>query len=121
KLGDLVCVFSTIKPGLFPHPRIPVTEVKELIKPHFKRRRKEDVLKELPPIVTQEEWIELSHAQRKKYDLTEKQGVADLKGIGDNVTVQHIFALISKLKQICNYDPETQESSKLEYLKEKLS
>ena len=53
------------------------------------------------------------------WDNAEATGILDLEGKND-VTVHHIFALITKLKQLCNLDPETQESSKLEYLKEKL-
>ena len=59
-------------------------------------------------------------SQQKKYDLAEQQGIIDLEGKGEQVTIQHILALITKLKQICNYNPETNESSKLDYLSEEL-
>ncbi|MDP2362482.1 MAG: restriction endonuclease, partial [Ignavibacteria bacterium] len=85
-----------------------------------KRRKKEDVLKELPPKVPHEAWLDLLPSQRLKYDLAETQGKIDLQGKGDELTIHHILALITKLKQICNYDPETQESVKLDYLKEEL-
>ena len=32
------------------------------------------------------------------------------------VTIQHVFELVLRLKQICNFDPATGESSKLERL-----
>ena len=52
--------------------------------------------------------------------MAEKQGIVDLEGKGEQVTIQHILALITRLKQICNYDIETNESSKLDYLSEEL-
>jgi HJR/Mrr/RecB family endonuclease len=52
--------------------------------------------------------------------LAENQGKINLEGTGEELTIQHVFALITKLKQICNYDPESHESVKLDYLKEKL-
>ncbi len=33
------------------------------------------------------------------------------------VSETHLFALITKLKQLCNYDPASEESSKLEALR----
>jgi SNF2 family DNA or RNA helicase len=36
--------------------------------------------------------------------------------MGDTITVQHVFELVMRLKQICNFDPLTGQSSKLEQL-----
>ena len=36
--------------------------------------------------------------------------------LGDRATIQHVFELVLRLKQICNFDPATGESSKLERL-----
>jgi len=36
----------------------------------------------------------------------------------EDVTVQHVLALIQELKQICNFDPYSGESTKIEYLLE---
>ena len=91
-------------------------KVKEAIKPYFLRRRKADVLDDLPAKNCDEIWLELSSAQREAYDKAEREGVVSLNEKGDLVTVQHVLALITKLKQICNYEPVTKESCKLEYL-----
>ena len=42
------------------------------------------------------------------------------KSLGSEVRVQHILELITRLKQICNVDPETGESSKLEDIRDRL-
>ena len=36
--------------------------------------------------------------------------------MGDAVTIQHVFELVLRLKQICNFDPATGASAKLERL-----
>ena len=40
--------------------------------------------------------------------------------MGDRITAQNIIALINELKQICNIDPVSGQSCKLQYLTEKL-
>src|SRR5207249_795340 len=54
--------------------------------------------------------------QRASYDLAEKEGVIHLNALGATITVQHVFELVLRLKQICNFDPLTGESAKLEQL-----
>jgi len=121
KVEDLVSICETLKPNMFDNVFIGDTaKVIETYKPIFKRRKKEDVLKELPPKSTEVIWLDLLPTQRKKYDLAEQQGIVDLKEKGETATLQHVLALITKLKQICNYEITTNESVKLEYLKEKL-
>ncbi|HLD52746.1 MAG TPA: SNF2-related protein [Sediminibacterium sp.] len=121
KVEDLVSICETIKPKIFDNVYIgDIAKVIETYKPIFKRRKKEDVLKELPSKSTKEVWLDLLPTQREKYDLAEQQGIVDLEDRGETVTVQHVLALITKLKQICNYEITTDESVKLEYLKEEL-
>ena len=43
-------------------------------------------------------------------------GVIHLNELGETVTVRHVFQLIMRLKQICNFDPLTRQSAKLEQL-----
>ena len=121
RLEELLSIFAYLKPGLLHYndatrPR----KVKEAIKPYFLRRRKADALPELPEKIHEDVWLELSPAQRKAYDRAERESIVALNEQGDSVTVQHILALITKLKQICNMDPISKESCKLEYLLEKL-
>src|SRR5581483_9896053 len=80
------------------------------------RRTKEDVQSDLPPKVVRDLEVELTAAQRLAYDRAEKDGVVHLNELGETVTVQHVFQLVLRLKQICNFDPLTGESAKLEQL-----
>ncbi|MEW6410102.1 MAG: SNF2-related protein [Nitrospirota bacterium] len=122
RLEELISIFAYLKPGLLHYDYVarPLEVVKEAIRPYFLRRRKADALPELPEKVCEETWLELSPAQREAYDRAEQEGVIALNEKGDSVTVQHILALITKLKQICNMEPASKESCKLEYLLEKL-
>ncbi|MBI2871963.1 MAG: DEAD/DEAH box helicase [Chloroflexi bacterium] len=120
--GDVVAIFGFIKPSLFKHEALlvadPVT-VRNRIKPYMLRRRKADVLKELPQKVKDIRYVELEEMQRKSYDEAEHTGRIELE-TGENVTVQHVLALITRLKQICDFDPITGDSAKLEWLKDHL-
>jgi SNF2 family DNA or RNA helicase len=60
--------------------------------------------------------VELCPAQRKSYQMAEEEGVVRLTAMGDEATIQHVFELVLRLKQICNFDPPTGESSKFERL-----
>jgi SNF2 family DNA or RNA helicase len=42
--------------------------------------------------------------------------VIRLNALGDELTVQHVFELVLRLKQICNFDPLTGASAKMERL-----
>ncbi|GFP35374.1 hypothetical protein HKBW3S43_01166 [Candidatus Hakubella thermalkaliphila] len=121
RLEELISIFSYLKPGLLHNgDAVSPRKVKETIKPYFLRRRKTDALPELPQKACEEAWLELSPTQREAYDRAEQEGVVALNKQGDPITVHHILALITKLKQICNIDPASKESCKLEYLSEKL-
>ena len=48
--------------------------------------------------------------------LAEDEGVVRLREMKNEVTIQHVFELVLRLKQICNFDPATGASSKLERL-----
>lgn len=115
RVEDLHSIFSFLKPGLLKEHDLSPAVVREKIEPYFLRRRKEEVLKDLPPKVVQDQWLELTDAQREVYDRAEQEGVVQLKS-GHAVTVQHVLALITKLKQICNFDPATGESGKAEFI-----
>ena len=126
ELGDLISIFEFVKPRLFPPLRSPqagyVTPriASQTIEPYFLRRRKDDVLGDLPPMTLQEIWIPLEGSQRAAYERAEEEGVVHIRELGEDATVTHVLALLTRLKQICNVDPESQESAKLEWLEENL-
>lgn len=119
-IDDLISIFSFLKPGLLSkkiNPKI----IKKRIGPHILRRLKADVLRDLPQKIHNEVWLELTESQRGVYDEMEQSGLDYLNGLGSAITVKHVIALITKLKLICNLNPITNESSKLDFLKERIA
>lgn len=84
------------------------------------RRKKEDVLDDLPDKSVYDLWLQLEGRQRETYDRAEQLGVIHLRGLGETITITHVLALIQRLKQICNVCPETGASVKLDDLRERL-
>jgi len=114
--SDLLAIFRFVKFDLLGQA-MSKADIHRLMQPHFMRRRKLDVLPELPPIILQDIPIELSPEQRKHY-MVIWNNRSQLIGAGKRrISSTAIFALITKLKQICNYDSESGESSKMEALK----
>jgi SNF2 family DNA or RNA helicase len=115
RVDDLVNIFAFVDPGRIP-PGTPPRLLPELTRDTILRRVKEEVATDMPPKVVQDVFLELTAAQRASYDRAEKEGVIQLDLLGETITVQHVFELIMRLKQICNFDPATRESAKLEQL-----
>jgi SNF2 family DNA or RNA helicase len=78
------------------------------------RRKKGDVLPDLPPKQIVDVELELAPAQREAYERAEREGVVRLSEAGPSVTVTHVLELITRLKQLCNFEPVTGESAKAE-------
>src|SRR3990167_2820775 len=64
---DLESVFGFLAPGLV-KPLMGREEVFAKISPHLLRRRKADVLSDLPPVIVQEMVLDLTADQRETYD-----------------------------------------------------
>jgi SNF2 family DNA or RNA helicase len=120
KPDDLVNIFAFVDPGRIP-PDTPARRLPQLTADCILRRVKEDVLEDMPPRILRDACLELSPAQKDAYELAEKEGVVRLNRMGDTITVQHVFELVMRLKQICNFDPLTGHSSKLEQLQADLA
>ena len=71
-------------------------------------------MKDMPPRIDRDAELELTDAQELAYRTAEKEGIIQLNELGDTISVQHVFELVLRLKQITNYDPLTGESAKLE-------
>lgn len=120
RIEELISIFAYLKPGLLHYDDASQPKkIKEALKPYF-LRRKSEVLPDFPKVAHDDMWLELTPAQRETYNKAEKEGIVALNEQGDSVTVQHVLALITKLKQICNFDPVTKESCKREYLCDEL-
>ena len=95
----------------------------ELLKRHRElqlRRKKGDVLDDLPPKQVTKLTIDLNPRQRASYDKAEQDGIIYLKSLGAEVSIVHVLELIVRLKQICNADPKTGESSKLNDINDRI-
>ncbi len=91
-------------------------ELHEAIQPYFLRRRKAEVLSELPPIIEQNVYLELSSDQQAAYDSLWDSRRAIISNYGKPVKAIHLLALITRLKQVCNFDFNSGASTKLEEL-----
>jgi SNF2 family DNA or RNA helicase len=63
-----------------------------------------------------DEPLDLTPEQRESYRLAEDEGIVRLTELGDGATIRHVFELVLRLKQICNFDPATGISIKLDRL-----
>jgi SNF2 family DNA or RNA helicase len=117
--ADLVGLFEFVSPGLIDDSMGP-RALGGAVSDHVLRRKKEDVLDDLPPRTDRDERIELTRQQRESYRLAEEEGVLRLASMGRTVTIRHVFELVLRLKQICNFDTATGASAKLERLEAEL-
>ncbi len=115
KPEDLVNLFAFVDPGRIP-PDTPAKRLPQLTGDCILRRTKDDVLTDLPAKTIRDAYLELTPAQRQSYALAENEGVVHLNSLGETITIQHVFELVMRLKQICNFDPLTGHSAKLERL-----
>ena len=112
---DLVGVFEFIAPGHL-NERMSPKVMGAAAADHVLRRTKDKVLKDMPPRLNRDERIELSVEQRETYRRAEEEGVLRLADLGQEATIQNVFELVLRLKQICNFDTFTGESAKLDCL-----
>jgi SNF2 family DNA or RNA helicase len=77
------------------------------------RRRKADVLPQLPPKLTSTITLQLGAQQRAAYERAEREGVHALRARGSDVRIQNVLELIAGLKQLCNADPVSGSPSSL--------
>jgi SNF2 family DNA or RNA helicase len=111
---DLVGIFEFLTPGFLESGLRP-NEICNVVGPHILRRTKEKVLPDIPPKLVSDALLELTPQQFETYKKAEDEGVLRLKK--DVVlTVPAVFELVLRLKQICNFDPYSGESAKLERL-----
>ena len=114
--SDLLSIFGFLKPGLL-HIGMSRAEMHQAMAKHFLRRTKAEVLAELPPILWRDLRIELRPKQRNEYDkIWESRRVA-VSSAGHSNYVGNMLALVTKLKQICNLEPVSGESAKLDAMR----
>ena len=116
---DLVSLFEFVAPGHL-NDRMSPRALGAAAADHVLRRTKDKVLEDMPPRLNRDERIELSPEQRETYRRAEEEGVLRLSALGQEATIQNVFELVLRLKQICNFDTATGESAKLDCLEAEL-
>ena len=112
---DLVGIFDFVAPGQV-HDGMSPRVLGAAAKGHCLRRTKDKVLTDMPPRLDTDRYIELSNEQRETYRRAEEEGVLRLSEMGQEATIQHVFELVLRLKQICNFDTATRASAKTDCL-----
>jgi SNF2 family DNA or RNA helicase len=112
---DLVGIFEFVSPGrLRPQRKAPA--IRRAVGDYVLRRTKDNVLTQLPPKMFRDAELSLTPEQWETYQRAEVDGVIRLSGMGAELKIQHVFELVLRLKQICNFDPLTGASAKLDRL-----
>jgi SNF2 family DNA or RNA helicase len=112
---DLVGIFEFLAPRQV-HKGMPLKALAEAVRDYILRRTKDMVMTDMPPRLIRDAEIDLHPAQRMAYQMAEEEAVIQLNALGDSITIQHVFEKVLRLKQICNFDPVTGASAKLERL-----
>ena len=112
---DLVGIFEFLSPGYL-RPGMPMAQIAERAGDYILRRTKDMVLDDMPPKLYRDADLQLTPEQWSTYESAEKEGVVHLENLEQSLTIQHVFELVLRLKQICNFDPVTGASCKLERL-----
>ncbi len=112
---DLLGIFEFLSPGYLSASMTP-RRMGKAAADYILRRTKKKVLTDLPPILYRDALVQLTPEQDEAYQLAESDGVLRLSNLGASLTIQHVFELVLRLKQICNFDPVSGTSSKCERL-----
>jgi SNF2 family DNA or RNA helicase len=122
RLEDLASILQWVErePPRASWHLVSADEMRERLRRMQLRRRKADVLADLPPKLAASIVLALTPPQRAAYDQAEQQGLVELHALGGRVQVQNVLELIVRLKQICNFEPQTGRSAKLDDLRERM-
>ena len=115
-IDDLFGIFEFVSPGAISYS-MSHRQLKSELSDYVLRRTKDAVIEDMPPKLIRDTELSLTPEQAGAYETAEKEGVIKLSEIGDQITVKHVFELVLRLKQICNFDLATGASSKMELLK----
>ena len=121
KVDDVISIFDFVKPKHFDHKQsYSHSELMNHISPFFLRRLKKDVLKDLPKKLRQEIWLDLDADQQAEYDSVLNSGrtqIAETVESENEFQVKlHIFQLLARLKQICNFASNKYSSPKTDLI-----
>ena len=114
-LEDLATLLSLVAPRRFApsDSRLHPSSLRSAARSYILRRRKDEVLKELPPVVDRTEDVELTPEQSAAYRAT-------LAAYRENPAPGAELALLTKLGLLCDVEEESGASSKLDWIAERL-
>ncbi len=120
RLDDLISMLDFAAPGRF-DPTAMAIGLRQLLGQVQLRRRRREVLPDLPPKFASIVSIELTADQRAAYRRAEQEGIVWLRSLGTQLRISHVLELILRLKQICNFCPESGTSSKFADLRNRVA
>ena len=118
-LDDLLSVLDFVAPGEFDRKTMGVG-LRGMMSRLQLRRRRAEVLDDLPPKFASVIGLDLTAPQRAAYRSAEEEGTIWLRSLGRRLRIAHVLELILRLKQICNFCPETGKSAKLNDMRRRL-
>ncbi len=120
RADDLVSILEFVVPGRFDRREM-MASLRRLLDQMQLRRRRADVLQDLPPKTVFKIDPGLTPVQRAAYDLAEQEGIVRLRALGARVQVTQVLEVLLRLKQICNAAPEDGQSAKLDDLERRIA
>jgi len=122
RLEDLASILEFVDHE-FGGPAVRYSATTEMLERHRQlqlRRRKVDVLQDLPPKRVITLALPLLAEQQATYDRAEREGVIQLEERGAETRIEHVLELILRLKQICNFCPRTAQSAKIDDIRSRM-
>ncbi|NND98433.1 MAG: DEAD/DEAH box helicase family protein, partial [Pirellulaceae bacterium] len=98
---DLVGIFDFLSPGYL-KTGMPMPQIAKRSRDYILRRTKDQVLEDMPPKLYRDAELDLTPQQWATYESAESEGVIHLEELQQSLTIQHVFELVLRLKQICN-------------------
>jgi SNF2 family DNA or RNA helicase len=123
RAADLVSILEFVRPraGRDDAAEAGASGLREQLAAIQLRRRKAEVLPELPARIESELVLPMGADQRGAYERAERDGLVRLRAEGPAVSIANVLELIVRLKQLCNFEPATGASAKLRDLEERLA
>jgi SNF2 family DNA or RNA helicase len=109
---DVATLLSLLDPNRFSRQdaRLPVAALRARAKPYTLRRRKTEVLDELPEVIESSQILDLLPAQRSAYDQLSRSPIGPSSG--------DVLNRITELRRICDIEPVSRESVKADRITE---
>ena len=114
--SDLTAILGFLEPSI--HPDLVGLRLATRLKSMMLRRRKAEVRGELPPVILQDLKLDLTPSQRSRYDELWVNRKTQVSTDTARDAGAALLGLITRLKIVCNFDTETNTSSKLDALHE---